>query len=161
MTHVLFVKILPSSIDKISSSRLVLLDWNFLSLFCFVLSSSSSTCLLLYHVQTRDGNKYFITFVDDSTKYCYVQLLKSKNEAIEKFVLYKNEVQNQLNKKIKVLKSELPFVDVCAQHGIIHETTTPYSPQRNDESHSKRNDECNVDKFWSNIKHVGRSHFAC
>ena len=40
-------------------------------------------------VQTRGGNKYFITFVDDITKYCYVYLLKSKGEAIEKFVLYK------------------------------------------------------------------------
>ena len=54
-------------------------------------------------VQTRGGNKYFITFVDDSIKYCYVYLLKSKDKAIEKFVLYKNEVENQLNKKIKVL----------------------------------------------------------
>ena len=26
---------------------------------------------------------------------------------------------------------ESQFVDVCAQHGIIHETTTPYSPQSN------------------------------
>ena len=26
---------------------------------------------------------------------------------------------------------ESPFFDVCAQHGIIHETTTPYSPQSN------------------------------
>ena len=64
-------------------------------------------------------------------------LLKSKDEAIEKFVLYKNEVDNQLNKKIKVLRSdrgseyESPFVDFCAQHWIIHETTTPYSPQSN------------------------------
>ena len=64
-------------------------------------------------------------------------LIKSKGEAIEKFVLYKNEVQNQLKKKIKVLRSDLgseyksPSVDVCAQHGIIHETTTPYSPQSN------------------------------
>ena len=88
-------------------------------------------------VQTRGGNKYFITFVDDSTKYCYVYLLKSKGEAIEKFVLYKNEVENQLNRKIKVLRSdrggeyESPFVDLCAQHGIIHETTAPYSPQSN------------------------------
>ena len=53
-------------------------------------------------------------------------------EAIEKFVLYKNEVENQLNKKIKVLKSdrggeyESTFVDVCTKHEIIHETTTPY-----------------------------------
>ena len=64
-------------------------------------------------------------------------LLKSKDEAIEKFVLYKNEVENQLNKKIKVLRSdrggeyESPFANVCVQHGIIHETTTPYSPQSN------------------------------
>ena len=61
-------------------------------------------------------------------------LLKSKEEMIEKFVLYRNEVKSKLNKKIKVLRSdqggeyESPFVDVCAQHGIIHETTTPYSP---------------------------------
>ena len=96
----------------------------------------SDICDLKF-VQTRGGNKYFITFVDDSTKYCYVYLLKSKDEAIEKFVLYKTEVENQLNKKIKVLRSdrggeyESPFVDICAQHGIIHETTAPYSPQSN------------------------------
>ena len=82
-------------------------------------------------VQTRCGNKYFITFVDDSTKYCYVYLLKTKADAIDKFVLYKNEVENQLNKKIKVLRSdrdgeyESPFVDFCIQHGIIHETIEP------------------------------------
>ena len=56
----------------------------------------------LKFIQTRSGNKYFITFVDDSTKYYYVYLLKSKDEVIEKFVLYKNEVENQFNKKIKV-----------------------------------------------------------
>ena len=62
--------------------------------------------------------------MDDSTKYCYVYLLKSKNEAIDKCVLYKNEVENQLNKKIKVLRSdrggeyESPFVDFYAQHGL-------------------------------------------
>ena len=43
---------------------------------------------------TRGGNKYFITFVDDSTKYCYVYFLKSKDEALEKFMLYKTEVEN-------------------------------------------------------------------
>ena len=57
-------------------------------------------------VQTRGGNKYFITFVDDSTKYCYVYLIKSKDEAIGKFVLYKTEAGNYLNKKIKVLRND-------------------------------------------------------
>ena len=56
---------------------------------------------------------------------------------IEKFVFYKSEVENQLNKKIKMLRSdrggeyELTFVDFCAQHGIIHETIAPYLPQSN------------------------------
>ena len=96
----------------------------------------SEICDLKF-IQIRGGNKYFITFFDDSIKYCYLYLLKSKDGAIEKFVLYQNEVENQLNKKIKVLKSdrgceyESPFVEVCAQHGIIQETTTPYLPQSN------------------------------
>ena len=55
--------------------------------------SNSDICDLKF-VQTRGGNKYFITFVDDIIKYCYVYLLKSKDEAIEKFVLYKTEVEN-------------------------------------------------------------------
>ena len=64
-------------------------------------------------------------------------LLKSKDEGIEKFVLYKNEVENQLNKKIEVLRSdqggeyESPFIVVCAQHGNIHEIIIPYSPKSN------------------------------
>ena len=59
------------------------------------------------------------------------------DKTIEKFSLCKNKVENQLNNKIKVLRSdrgggyESPFVDVCAQHGIINETTTPYAPQSN------------------------------
>ena len=40
-------------------------------------------------IQTRGGNKYFITVIDDCTKYCYVYLLKSKDEVLEKFILYK------------------------------------------------------------------------
>lgn len=57
-------------------------------------------------MQTRCGNKYYITFVDDNMKYCYVYLLKSKDEVIEKFFLYKNEIEIEINliKKSKYLK---------------------------------------------------------
>ena len=38
-------------------------------------------------IQTRGSNKYFIIFIADYTKYCYIYLLKSKNEALKNFVL--------------------------------------------------------------------------
>uniref|UniRef100_A0A2N9GPK3 Integrase catalytic domain-containing protein n=1 Tax=Fagus sylvatica TaxID=28930 RepID=A0A2N9GPK3_FAGSY len=62
---------------------------------------------------------------------------KGKDEALESFIHYKKEVENQLNKKIKVLRSdrggeyESPFGEFCSQHGIVHQTTAPYSPQQN------------------------------
>ena len=43
----------------------------------------------LKFVQTIGGKKYFFTFIDDCTRYCYVYLLKSKDGAIEVFKLYK------------------------------------------------------------------------
>ncbi|GKA59734.1 retrovirus-related pol polyprotein from transposon TNT 1-94 [Tanacetum coccineum] len=60
-----------------------------------------------------------------------------KDEAIDKFVLHKTEVEYQLGRKIKVVRSDRggeyvsPFADLCAKHGIRHEFTSPYSPQQN------------------------------
>ena len=91
----------------------------------------------LNFVQTRGGKKYFITFIDDCTRYCYVYLLRNKDEALEMFKLYKTEVENQLGKTIKMVRSDrggeydAPLNEFCAQHGIIHQTTAPYSPQQN------------------------------
>lgn len=57
-------------------------------------------------VVTRDDKRYFITFINDFLKYCYVYLLKLKHEAFTKFVAYKTKVENQLESKIKILRSE-------------------------------------------------------
>ena len=87
---------------------------------------------------SRDEKKYFITFIDDRTRFCYVYLLNSKDEAIYAFKQYKNEVENQLNLKIKMIRSdrggeyESPFAEICLEYGIIHQTTAPYTPQSND-----------------------------
>nr|GEU38940.1 retrovirus-related Pol polyprotein from transposon TNT 1-94 [Tanacetum cinerariifolium] len=66
-----------------------------------------------------------------------------KDEVIDKFVLYKTEVENQLGKKIKVVRSDKrreyvsPFADLCAKHGIRHEFNAPYSPQQNSTAERK------------------------
>ena len=96
----------------------------------------SDICDLKF-IKTRGGKKYFLTLIDDCTRYCYVYLLRSKDEALEMFQHFKNEVENQLDRKIKVIRNdrggeyEAPFGDFCSQHGIIHPTTEPYSPQQN------------------------------
>ena len=89
-------------------------------------------------IPSRGGKNYFITFIDDCSKYCYVYLLHSKDEALNSFKTYKAEVENQLEKKIKVIRSDrggeyesAAFSDFCAQNGIVHQTTAPYTPQQN------------------------------
>lgn len=88
-------------------------------------------------MQTRGGKKYFVTFIDDCTRYCYVYLLHSKDQALEKFKEFTLEVENQLQRTIKVVRSDRggeynePFNAFCREKGIIHQTTAPYSPESN------------------------------
>ena len=89
-------------------------------------------------IPTRGGKNYFITFIDDCSKYCYVYLLHSKDEALNMFKTYKAEVENQLEKKIKIIRSDrggeyesIAFAGFCALNGIVHQTTAPYTPQQN------------------------------
>lgn len=94
----------------------------------------SDICDLKF-AQTRGGNKKFSNRIDDCTKYYYVYLLKSKDEAIEMFIIYKEETKKELNQKIQVIRSDRggedvqPFGEFYANHRIIHEVTPPYSPQ--------------------------------
>jgi hypothetical protein len=86
-------------------------------------------------ILTKGGTRYFLTFIDDSTRFCYVYLLKIKDEAFNYFKAYKAKVENQLERKIKRLRSDRGgeyfsnvFDEFCVEHGIIHERTPPFSP---------------------------------
>jgi hypothetical protein len=84
---------------------------------------------------TEGGQRYFMTMIDDASRYCYVYLLKTKDEALNCFKTYKAEVENQLEKNIKCFRSDRggeyfsnEFDLFCVEHGIIHKRTPPYSP---------------------------------
>ena len=60
-----------------------------------------------FHATPSLGNKkYIVTFIDDSSRFCYVYLLHSKDEALEKFRIYKTEVELQLGISIKCLRTD-------------------------------------------------------
>ncbi|GKE59182.1 zinc finger, CCHC-type containing protein, partial [Tanacetum coccineum] len=61
-----------------------------------------------FHATPSLGNKkYVITFIDDAFRFCYVYLLHAKDEALDKFRIYKTEVELQQNDLIKTLRTDI------------------------------------------------------
>jgi transposase InsO family protein len=85
---------------------------------------------------TRNGYSYFITFTDDYSRYGYVYLMRHKSESFERFKEFKAEVENQLNKSIKALRSDrggeylsLEFIAYLKECGIVSQLTPLGTPQ--------------------------------
>ncbi|KAJ9546872.1 hypothetical protein OSB04_019415 [Centaurea solstitialis] len=88
--------------------------------------------------EARGGYRYFITFTDDFSRYGYVYLMRHKSKSFEKFREYHNEVHNQLDRKIKFLRSDRggeylsqEFGSHLMECGIVSQLTPPYTPQMN------------------------------
>ena len=58
-----------------------------------------------FSTSTRGGFNYFVTFIDDFS-YGYLYLMRYKLETFERFKDFKNKVENQLDKRIKVILSD-------------------------------------------------------
>ena len=50
--------------------------------------------------------KYFISFIDDYSRYMHLYLLNNKNEALDAFKVFKAEVEKQCGKQIKIVRSD-------------------------------------------------------
>ncbi|KAJ9556642.1 hypothetical protein OSB04_011256 [Centaurea solstitialis] len=88
--------------------------------------------------EARGGYRYFITFTNDFSRYGYVYLMRHKFESFKKFREYHNEVQNQLDRKIKFLRLDRggeylsqEFGNHLMECGIVSQLTPPYTPQMN------------------------------
>lgn len=84
------------------------------------------------------GSRYFMLFIDDFSRMTYIYFLKTKDEALKCFQQYKAEVENQLNRSIKIIRSDNgtefcnnKFDDFLMSHGIVHHKTNPYTPEQN------------------------------
>lgn len=88
--------------------------------------------------QTVQGYRYWITFLDDATKYCQVVLLKKKSEAFQAFQIYRASSENLHHRKIGTLRDDKggeyiskDWDDYMKLHGIRREHTVRSTPQQN------------------------------
>ena len=70
-------------------------------------------------------DKYALTFIDDFSRYCWVYFLKNKSEVFDLFNVFRDLVENQFGKKLKILISEnggeyvkFDFIQYCKDAGI-------------------------------------------
>ena len=66
---------------------------------------------------TRGDKKFYVTFIDDCSRFTRVYLLRNKDEAFDMFLRY-NEVENQLDRKTKRIRFDrvgeyIPLNDYC------------------------------------------------
>ena len=54
----------------------------------------------------RGGYEYFVTFIDDYSRYGYIYLMHHKSKTFTKFKEFKAEVENHRGKSIKSLRSD-------------------------------------------------------
>jgi hypothetical protein len=59
-----------------------------------------------FPIKSVDGFGSFITFADDFSLYGYIYPIKERSEALDKFKIFKAEVENQHNIKIKLVRSD-------------------------------------------------------
>ncbi|TQD69871.1 hypothetical protein C1H46_044597 [Malus baccata] len=100
-----------------------------------------------FPTKTICGNSYFVNFIDDFSRFCYTYLLSEKSSVLDCFKIYKTEVEKQLGKTIKIVRSDRggeyfgryseagqckgPFALFLEQQGIVAQYTTPGTPQQN------------------------------
>jgi len=84
------------------------------------------------------GYKYFVTFIDDYSRYTWVYFLQNKSEVFFMFKLFLVLVNTQFSATIKTLRSDSrgeymsnDFQSFLQSNGIISQRSCSYTPQQN------------------------------
>ena len=72
------------------------------------------------------GKTFFVTFIDDFSRYGYVYLISYKSEALERFKIFNIEVENQLGKVIKIFRSDRGG-EYYGKHGDLGQCLGPFA----------------------------------
>ncbi len=88
------------------------------------------------HWPSLSGAQYFVTFIDDCTRYVWVFFLKHKSEVFGRFKEWKALVEKSTGCKLKAICTDnggeymsTEFQD--KSEGVRHERTVPKTPEQN------------------------------
>lgn len=93
-------------------------------------------------LQSTLGHRYYIHFVDDYSCYTWLYPLKHKGESVNAFNLFKAQVENQFNCRIKSLQCDngieyKPIATIAQASGIAMRFTCPYTSAQNGRAERK------------------------
>lgn len=87
---------------------------------------------------SMSGNQYFLSLIDDHSRKVWLCFLKTKDETFQNFCEWKTRVENQVDKKVKYLRTDnglefcnKAFNEFCKKEGITRHRTCTYTPQQN------------------------------
>ncbi|KAL0376010.1 UNVERIFIED_CONTAM: Retrovirus-related Pol polyprotein from transposon TNT 1-94 [Sesamum calycinum] len=115
---------------------------------------------------SHEQNRYFILFIDDYSRMTWVYFMREKSEVFKVFKKFKNLVEKQSGRSIKVLRSDRgkeynsEFDKFCEEEGIEHQTTVSYNPQQNGVSERKNRTVMEMARSMLQEKHLPKAFWA-
>lgn len=89
-------------------------------------------------IESLGKSRFFVTFIDDYSRWCVVYMLKSKSEVFSAFKEFKAHAENQTGRKIKCLQSDngteytsRDFENYLKESGIERRLSVTHTPQQN------------------------------
>lgn len=91
-----------------------------------------------FPVQTPHGKNYFVVFLEDFSNVVDIQLLATKDQALEAWRIVQKRWENKLDAKVKIFRSDnggefigADFSAALAADGIERQLSAPYAHQQN------------------------------
>jgi hypothetical protein len=89
-------------------------------------------------ITSLNGTRYYVTFVDEFTRFTWFFPLHHKCQVLSSFMHFKSTMENLLSCKLKILRTDCggeyskhEFQSFCSSTGVLHQFTCPHTSQQN------------------------------
>ena len=122
------------------------------------------------HVTSVSNKRWFISFIDDHTRICWVYLLRDKLEVTQTFENFHSMIQTQYNTQIQILRTNngmeyfnFALEQFLLKNGVLHQSSRVQIPQQNGVSERKNQHLLEVTRsllFMYNVPKIyGGTHY--